>query len=584
MTRVLRYILLALLVLTAGCTRDPVAQSRQLVENGKRFVAKGKYKQASIVFRRALQKDAKNGEAYYQLGLVSLKLQAWPDAAAALRRAVSTMQDNEDAAVKLADLYWTAYASNPKQEQPLLTDIRELVSGIRKKNPKSFDGLRLAGYVALAENKLPEALQDFEAARQVKPNDPSLEYIYAQALAASGRLPDAEEVARQSVAKNKTDTRAYDFLFGAYASTKRMPEAENVLKMMADANPKNEAPLVKLAAFYYGTGRRPEMEASLARITSHPADFPMGRLTVGLFFARLRDFDRARKELEEGAKADVKSKATYQKAEAQLLAMQGKNGEAAGLVDSILKENPNDSQAVAMRASMLVASGSPEKIKRAVSDLQGLVAKKNDDPELRFQLAQAFIADKQPDQARVHLEEAIKRSRPGTGAAARVLLAQLMSAKGDNSKALALADEALKIDPNSYYAHLVRSSSLVALGKRDDAKAELQNILKTVPTSADAQYQLGYLTYQEQNFKDAEAIFRSLQQSSPKDPRAVIGIIETLVAEGKPQDAITILTAAIEREPDRPEYREALAMFSSVTSSTTRGSRNFRRLPRKRAP
>ena len=125
---------------------------------------------------------------------------------------------------------------------------------------------KLAGYLALAENKVPEALQDFEAARQVKSNDPSLEYVYAQTLAASGRLPDAEQVAKQSIAKNKSDTRAYDFMFGAYASTKRMPEAEDVLKMMADANPKNEAPLLKLAAFYYGTGRRPEMEASLARI------------------------------------------------------------------------------------------------------------------------------------------------------------------------------------------------------------------------------------------------------------------------------------------------------------------------------
>jgi tetratricopeptide (TPR) repeat protein len=252
-------------------------------------------------------------------------------------------------------------------------------------------------------------------------------------------------------------------------------------------------------------------------------------------------------------------------------------------VDSILKENPNDSQAVAMRASMLVASGSPEKIKRAVSDLQGLVAKKNDDPELRFLLAQALIADKQPDQARVHLEEAIKRSRPGTGAAARVLLAQLMSAKGDNSKALALADEALKIDPNNYYAHLVRSSSLLAVGKREDAKAELQNILKTVPTSADAQYQLGYLTYQEQNFKDAEAIFRSLQQSSPKDPRAVIGIVETLVAEGKPQDAITILRAAMEREPDRPEYREALGNVFIRNKQYDEGLKEFQAVAAKKS-
>ena len=65
---------LPLVLIAASCSRDPKVQAQRYVENGNKFYARAKYKEASIMYRRALQKDLRFGEAYYRLGLTDLKL------------------------------------------------------------------------------------------------------------------------------------------------------------------------------------------------------------------------------------------------------------------------------------------------------------------------------------------------------------------------------------------------------------------------------------------------------------------------------------------------------------------------------
>src|SRR5438270_13758400 len=63
---------LSLLALFTACNTDPKAAAKRYVTNGKKYFQNGKYKQASIMYRRALQKDPRNAEAWYQLGLANL--------------------------------------------------------------------------------------------------------------------------------------------------------------------------------------------------------------------------------------------------------------------------------------------------------------------------------------------------------------------------------------------------------------------------------------------------------------------------------------------------------------------------------
>src|SRR6266568_7561348 len=100
---------LLLLAVSASCSRDPNAIKARYLQNGNKYFDKGKYKEASIMYRTALQKDQKFGEAYYRLALTELKTEQPFAAVQSLRRAVELLKPDQpqrmDARVKLADVY-----------------------------------------------------------------------------------------------------------------------------------------------------------------------------------------------------------------------------------------------------------------------------------------------------------------------------------------------------------------------------------------------------------------------------------------------------------------------------------------------
>ena len=79
---------LILLAVSTSCSRDPNVIKARYLQNGNRYFERGKYKEASIMYRTALQKDAKYGEAYYRLALTELRVDQPFSAVQSLRRAV----------------------------------------------------------------------------------------------------------------------------------------------------------------------------------------------------------------------------------------------------------------------------------------------------------------------------------------------------------------------------------------------------------------------------------------------------------------------------------------------------------------
>src|SRR5580704_5784806 len=177
-SRLLRCLPLLLLVL-ASCSRDP----KVYVDQGNKFFAKEKYPQAALMYRKALSKDARFGEAHYRLALTELKLGALGDAAGELRRARELQPDNLDARVQLANILVFASTQNEKQRQQLLADAEELVVEILAKDPNSFDGHRISGQIALVKMDYPAAIEQLRIANQIKPNQSEVALVYFEALA-----------------------------------------------------------------------------------------------------------------------------------------------------------------------------------------------------------------------------------------------------------------------------------------------------------------------------------------------------------------------------------------------------------------
>src|SRR3954451_7479541 len=89
--------LLGLLCAVVACNRDPNVAKKRYLDGGNKYYENGKYKEALIMYRKALQRDLKYGEAYYRSALAEIALQQYLNAIRDLQRAVELQPENLDA-------------------------------------------------------------------------------------------------------------------------------------------------------------------------------------------------------------------------------------------------------------------------------------------------------------------------------------------------------------------------------------------------------------------------------------------------------------------------------------------------------
>src|SRR6185295_1163822 len=95
-----------LLVLSAiSCSRS----GQYYLEHGNKLFNEGKLSDASLNYRKAIQKNPKFGEAYYRLGLAQLKEGSMTEAYQSLTQAADLMPGNVEVETKLGEVALTAY-------------------------------------------------------------------------------------------------------------------------------------------------------------------------------------------------------------------------------------------------------------------------------------------------------------------------------------------------------------------------------------------------------------------------------------------------------------------------------------------
>lgn len=557
----LRRILCIALIVLAGvsCSRDPEVVKKKYLQNGNRYFEKGKYKEAYIMYRNALKKDAKYSEAYYRVGLTELRMGQPMAGLRDMRRAADTDPNfsNPDSRVQAGNILLAAYVLSQNHPPALRDELRGLSNELLKHNPNSVPGLRLRGYLKLVgDGDAKGAVEDFRMADKISPADPDIVLPLVQALQVIGQGAEAEQIGKDLIAKRKDLIAMYDVLYVTYLRAKRMDDAEAILKLKAANNPNEPTYLLQLAQHYYRADRRPEMQSALDRVLANRKAYPLGPLQVGRFYELIRDHDAAMKQFEEGARADSDHKADYQKEIVQVLIAEDKKDEAVRLLDQIMKANPKDERAQAMRASLLIETGDPRQVQQAITELQAAVGQDTKNPVLRFNLGRALLAKGLLEQARVQFQEALKIRREYVPA--RLALAQLFIITREYGSAVQTAKEVLDSDPRNLPARLIRSSGLSAMGNPAAARAELTETIAQFPDSAEAQLQLAVLDLAEKHYKDSEQRFRLVYQKHPADLRALMGIAETYDQQGQYDKAIELLQAELAKNPGRLELKTAL--------------------------
>jgi len=385
-------LILAFVLGFVSCSRDPEVAKRRYLESGNKYFDRGKYREARIFYKDAIQKDPRFGPAYYKLGLTVLKLMETEhgnvsEAVQAFRRAVSLLpvesKDHWDAAVRLSEIYLVG-GINQKE---FTDEIEKTIEGLLKRDPNSYDAHRLNGdlhfgraLVLVKESKSEEALKmvnmaiaEYEKADSAKPNQLGVLLQLARSHAGKAEGKPAEEFYRKAIAVDKTNRSAPIELYTLLVLEHKYPEGEQVLKSAYQSNQKDYNLLIRLALHYSALNQRDQMVAVLNDIKTHFKDFPEAYEKVGDFYLlQLNDFDAAMREYRDAIAKDPARKLVYQKRVIEVFLRQGKKAEAADLNAQILKEVPDDNDARGLAASLLLEKG---EIVRALAELQAVVSR-----------------------------------------------------------------------------------------------------------------------------------------------------------------------------------------------------------------
>jgi tetratricopeptide (TPR) repeat protein len=518
------------------------------------------------MYRNALQKDQRYGLAYYHLALTDMKLGRVANALSELRRAIELIPKDQpehlESEVRLAEIY-VAFT----HDNQFLSEVDGIIKELLQHDPNSFDGHRLSadldfvraqttlhdGKVDQAKALIDAAIAEYRKAIAIKPPGAPLRMQLARALTGDRQFPEAERIYRQLIDEDKTFVQAYNELYRVYLFQNKTADAEQLLKMGAANNPKQMSFLLELAGHYSRLQRHDDMVATLNRIKTHAKDFDRAYLVVGDFYFRNGDFAEALNQYKEGMAADAKKKTVYQKRMIEILMRQNRRTEAADINAAILKDNPKDSDARGLQASLLLDRG---EIQKAISELQAVVNAAPDNFVARYNLGRAHVARGEWEQARQQFTESI-RLRPDY-VLARIALAQLQVIRGEYDPALKSVAAILQIDRNNGPARMIEAAALMGEKRFADARTLLDAVRKANPNSADADFSLGMLAMREGKPQEAEGIFRKAFTANPKDARGLVGLVESLAAQGHYDQAIQALQAELAKNPHRNDLRIAL--------------------------
>lgn len=194
-------------VLAVGCSKART-ESIALVNQGIRAYQANELEEAITLFSGAAARDPKNAQAHFQLGMIYL--------------------------------YDKKGADDAEQKRFLEAAEAELATA-RKLDPRDPDILFQLGRLSLLRNDVDAALARFQEVIQLAPEHAAALYWAGHALEKKGKLVEADDMYRRSIAADPTYARSFSALGMMYLNQRAEAAAKAVLAEGARINPEDPA-------------------------------------------------------------------------------------------------------------------------------------------------------------------------------------------------------------------------------------------------------------------------------------------------------------------------------------------------------
>src|SRR4030095_4505338 len=203
--------ILTLVVALAGCGKDPEVAKREFMKSGQQYFANGKYKEAVIEFRNAVQQDPRFGEARFALAGALLK--------------TSDVQGAYREYARAADLL-----------------------------PNDIEAQMWAGEMNLVAGRFDDARTLGEKALSLNPKSVRAQLIKANAMAGLKQFDAAVQEAQDALGLDPSNVHTYKNLAMLQFAKGDRDAAAGTFKQVVNSEPRSMEARVALANFYWSTG------------------------------------------------------------------------------------------------------------------------------------------------------------------------------------------------------------------------------------------------------------------------------------------------------------------------------------------
>jgi len=556
--RLLLALCLGSLVLT-GCGGAEARKARHLAK-GHEFLAAGNFDKARVEFRNALQIAPTDSEARYENGAVDEKLGNPREAAQFYQGAIDVNKDDIRARAALGKLYLLSGAPDK---------ALETIDPGFAKHPDDAGLLTVRAAARVQKKDLTAALADAEHAVQLAPTNEDAVSVLAGIYKSQGHADKAVVLLQGAIKQLPATVDLRLVLAQLYASLDQEANAESLLVDLVRLNPTEKSHRLRLAQFYARLNQPDEAERVLREgIKSLPQERELKMALVDFLAAR-RTREAAEKELQgfiaqdpkdyslrfalgqfyEQGKDFAKAEAVYRDviaaaaldgpgltARDRLAALRIQQGDTAGaqkLIAEVLAKAPRDDDALILRGNLALAQQDP---KTAIADLRSVLRDQPNAIGVMRSLARAHLANGEPALAEETMRRAVDANATDVGA--RLDLAKLLIQLGKPEQAKPVIEQLIKQQPNNIEA--LDAEFKIALSEKDSAaaKAAADAIVATNPKLALGYYYQGAVAEHAKGFEDAIRLYSTALEIQPEATEPLQAVTRVLVSQNRVPEAL----------------------------------------------
>lgn len=531
-----------------GCSRDPHAAMLKYAKSGDGYANSGKYAEAVIEYRNALEKEPRAGDVRLKLADAYFKQGETTKGVQEYIRAADVVTDTGVQLKAGALLLMTGRFDDAKARADKLLSA----------DPNNVDAQVLLANSIAGLKDLDGAISELENAIQLAPERGSSYANLGQLQLTRGNRQAAEQAFKRAVALAPQSAAAHLSLANFYWSTSQLPEAESELNSALKAEPNNVLALRSVATFYLITNRREEAEPHLRHvfeITKSPA----AALALADFYV-LQKKDAAARQLLESVAQDSKAAAPATLRMAMMDRVAGHREEGYKRIESILASDSKSLEALVLKGVFLLEDG---RLDDAFAAATRAVDAHPDALGAQTILGRVQAARHQTDAAIAAYQEAVRLNPLATDA--KIALARLQLVKGRADSSVGLAEDALRAQPQNADARLVLVQGLIRQGDLQRAQTDLDALLAKFPNAAPVHIQAGILQGRKRQFAEARKEFDRALQLAPNSVEAIGGLIAVDLATNERASARARVDALIKA----PGVKPAALMLAAHTYANT---------------